>query len=84
MGYDMEMEEYHEDIELKKKCKEELQKLADEMVQEAKNVREDYKNNPSNLSGSYIHIHENSPYLAEKHERLIDFNKKDLVKKKNS
>ena len=80
----MEMEEYHEDIELKKKCKEELQKLADEMVQEAKNVREDYKNNPSNLSGSYIHIHENSPYLAEKHERLINFNKKDLVKKKNS
>ena len=54
------------------------------MSEEAESVYEDYKNNPSNLSGSYIHIHENSPYLAEKHERLIDFNKKDLVKKKNS
>ena len=84
MGYDIEMEEYHEDIELKKKYKEELEKLQREMTEEAKKVREDYVKNPSKESGSYIHIHQNSPYLAEKHERLINFNKKDLVKKKNS
>tara|TARA_Y100000310_G_scaffold327384_1_gene393667 strand:- start:63 stop:317 length:255 start_codon:yes stop_codon:yes gene_type:complete len=84
MSFDMEMEEYHEDIELKKKYKEELEKLQKEMTEEAKKVREDYVKNPSKMSGSYIHIHENSPYLAEEHERLITFNKKDLVKKKNS
>ena len=76
MGYDMEMEEYHEDEEFKKKLKEELQKLADEMTQEAKKVRLDYKNNPSEESGSRVHIHQNSPFLKEKHERLIKIGKK--------
>ena len=61
-----------------------LQKLAEEMINEAKKIREDYKNNPSEMSGSYIHIHENSPYLKEKHERLIKFDKKGLVKKNKS
>ena len=48
----------------------ELQKLTDEIVEEAKEVVEDYSKNPSELSGSTIHIHENSPYLATKEERL--------------
>ena len=81
MSYDMEMEEYHED---KKSQKKELKRLMHEMTEEARKVREDYKKNPSNESGSYVHIHENSPYLAEKDERLITFDKKKLGKKKNN
>ena len=45
------------------KQKEELQKLADEVLKEAKLVKEDYENNPSDISGSMINIHENSPFL---------------------
>ena len=67
---------------LTKKQQEELQKLADEMSREAKSVRLDYKDNPSVESGSRVYIHQNSPFLKEKHERLIKFDKKDLVKKK--
>tara|TARA_Y100001963_G_scaffold126867_1_gene179762 strand:- start:969 stop:1214 length:246 start_codon:yes stop_codon:yes gene_type:complete len=74
----MEMEEYHEDVELKNKQKEELQKLADEMAEEAKKVREDYKNNPSELSGSVTQVHEDSPLLKERHERLITFDGKEM------
>ena len=79
----MEMEEYYEDKELQNKQKEELEQLMKEMADEAKKVRDDYKKNPSNESGSYVHIHENSPYLAEKNERLITFDKKKLGKKEN-
>ena len=43
-----------------------------------------YEKNPSKESGSYIHFHENSPYLAEKNERLITFDNKKLGKKKNN
>jgi hypothetical protein len=45
------------------KQKEELQKLADEVLIEAKLVKEDYENNPSDISGSMVSIHENSPFL---------------------
>jgi hypothetical protein len=45
------------------KQKEELQKLADEVLKEAKLVKEDYENNPSDISGSMVSIHENSPFL---------------------
>ena len=45
------------------KQKEELQKLADEVLKEAKLVKEDYENNPSDMSGSMVNIHENSPFL---------------------
>ena len=78
MGFDMEMEEYHEDIEMKNKHKKELERLAKEMSEEAKKVREDYNNNPSEISGSVTHIHENSPYLKERHERVIEFVGKKL------
>ena len=57
---------------LSKEEEKELQKLADEINQEAKNVVEDYINNPSTMSGSFHQIHENSPLI----------NKKKLVKKK--
>tara|TARA_B100000287_G_C20284523_1_gene643397 strand:+ start:132 stop:401 length:270 start_codon:yes stop_codon:yes gene_type:complete len=82
MSYDMEMEEYHEDEKAKKDeeklMKKELQKLADEINEEAKKVVKDYAKNPSKMSGSIHHIHENSPFLKEKHERLITFGDKQM------
>ena len=62
--------------ELTKKQEKELQRLAEEMTEEAKKVRLDYKDNPSEESGSRIHVHQNSPFLKEKHERLIKIGKK--------
>ena len=70
--------------DLSKEQKKELQKLADDMAKEAKSVRLDYKNNPSEISGSEIHIHENSPYLKERHERLITFDGKQMKIKPDS
>ena len=61
-----------------KKYKKELEKLMGEMTKEAKKVREDYIKNPSKESGSQIHIHENSPFLATKEERLIKFDGRDI------
>ena len=51
---------------LSKKEKEELQKLTDEITEEAKNVVEDYVKNPSEISGSVIQIHEDSPFIDER------------------
>ena len=49
--------------QLTKKQEKELQKLADEVKIEAKKVKSDYENNPSEMNGSVFHIHENSPIL---------------------
>ena len=43
--------------------KEELKKLIKEITQEAKNVIEDYVNNPSEITGSITQVHMNSPLL---------------------
>ena len=63
MGYDMEMEEYHEEKEALEK---ELEELKKEILDEAKKVKSDYKTNKTELSGSVFHVHENSPYLDTK------------------
>ena len=48
----------------------ELQKLAEEILDDAKKVVKDYKDNPSNLDETNcVEVHEDSPYLMEKHER---------------
>ena len=60
MGYEMDMEEYHDDKQIQKK---ELENLQKEILDEAKKVVEDYVDNPSEISGSTIGIHQNSPYL---------------------
>ena len=60
MGYEMEMEEYHEDKEAFEK---ELEKLKKEIMNEAKKVVDNYIDNPSEISGSVINIHQNSPFL---------------------
>ena len=49
--------------DLTKQQKEELEKLQKEIVDEAKKVVEDYVDNPSDISGSVVNIHQNSPYL---------------------
>ena len=52
--------------DLTKKEKEELEKLQKEIVDEAKKVVEDYVDNPTDISGSVVSIHQNSPYLDTK------------------
>ena len=56
----MEMEEYHEDKEALEK---ELEQLKKEIIDEAKKVVENYVDNPSDISGSVVNIHQNSPFL---------------------
>ena len=48
---------------LTKKQKEELQKLAEEIMNLSAEVVEDYKLTPSKISGSVVEINENSPFL---------------------
>tara|TARA_Y100000593_G_scaffold87147_1_gene167092 strand:+ start:465 stop:737 length:273 start_codon:yes stop_codon:yes gene_type:complete len=45
--------------------KKELSNAWDEIMEDAKQVVDDYVKNPSELSGSAIHIHENSPFVDE-------------------
>ena len=56
----MEMEEYHEEKEALEK---ELEELKKEIMEEAKKVVDNYIDNPSDISGSVVNIHQNSPYL---------------------
>ncbi len=49
--------------DLTKQQKEELEKLQKEIVDEAKKVVEDYVDNPTDISGSVVSIHQNSPFL---------------------
>jgi len=60
-----------------KKQKKELKKLMEELIKEAQLVIEDYKKNPSELSGSITQVHEDSPLLATREERLLKIKKND-------
>ena len=60
MGYDMEMDDFHDEEEFNRT---QLEKLKKEILDEAKKVVENYVDNPSEISGSVINIHENSPFL---------------------
>ena len=60
MGYDIEMDDFHDEEEFNKK---QLEKLKKEILDEAKKVVENYVDNPSDISGSVVNIHENSPFL---------------------
>ena len=60
MGYDMEMDDFHDEEEFNRK---ELEKLKKEILEEAKKVVDNYVENPSDISGSVVNIHQNSPYL---------------------
>ena len=60
MGYDIEMDDFHDEEEFNEK---ELERLKKEILKEAKKVVENYVDNPSEISGSVVNIHQNSPYL---------------------
>ena len=49
--------------ELTKEQRKELEKLQNEIIDEAKKVVDNYVDNPSDISGSVVNIHENSPFL---------------------
>ena len=69
---------YDQDKLLSKTQQEELKKLISEITDDAKKVVNDYKDNPSEMSGSITQIHEHSPYLATREERLISIDGKKL------
>jgi hypothetical protein len=48
-----------------------LQSIMAEIEQLAKEVVGDYKKTPSEMSGSITQVHESSPFLATREERLI-------------
>ena len=50
---------------LTKEEQKELEKLQKEITEEAKKVVKDYVRTPSEISGSYVVIHEDSPFLSE-------------------
>ena len=54
--------------ELTKKQKEELQRLTDDIMGLAVEVIDDYESNLSEISGSTVEIHEDSPFLDERFE----------------
>ena len=56
----MEMDDFHDEEEFNRK---ELEKLKKEIMEEAKKVVDNYVENPSDISGSVVNIHQNSPYL---------------------
>ena len=56
----MEMDDFHDEEEFNKK---ELERLKKEILDEAKKVVKNYVDNPSEISGSVVNIHQNSPYL---------------------
>ena len=60
MGYDMEMDDFHDEKEFNEK---ELERLKKEILDEAKKVVENSVDKPSEISGSTINIHQNSPFL---------------------
>ena len=51
---------------INKEQKKEIEKLIKEITKEAKLVVKDYTENPSDISGSVVQIHETSPFLDEK------------------
>jgi|TARA_R100000234_G_C4979957_1_gene170303 hypothetical protein len=63
---------------MNKKREKELKKLISEITREAKNVVDDYTKNPSEMSGSITQVHENSPLIATREERLFSFDGKRL------
>ena len=56
----MEMDDFHDEEEFNEK---ELERLKKEILDEAKKVVDNYVDNPSDISGSVVNIHENSPFL---------------------
>ena len=60
------------EMKLSDKQKKELDAAWEEVMREARGVVEDYSKNPSELSGSVIQIHEDSPFIDENVEMDLD------------
>ena len=58
----MEMDDFHDEKDFIEK---EFKRLKKEILDEAKKVVDNYVDNPSDISGSVVNIHENSPFLDE-------------------
>ena len=56
----MEMDDFHDEKDFIEK---EFKRLKKEILDEAKKVVDNYVDNPSDISGSVVNIHQNSPYL---------------------
>ena len=60
---------YTKDMKMRKKIEEvkkELDPIIAEITELAKSVAEDFKKNPTDISGSTIHVREDSPYVDER------------------
>ena len=66
----MEMEDFHDEEEFNEK---ELERLKKEILDEAKKVVDNYVENPSDISGSVVNIHQNSPFLDENEDGELAF-----------
>jgi F0F1-type ATP synthase delta subunit len=51
--------------EISKEDIKQLEELLEEITSEAKKVVNDYAENPSDMSGSVIQVHQNSPFLKD-------------------
>ena len=51
--------------EEQEKIKKELSFIVEELSDLAKLVKKDYEDNPTDISGSVVQIHEDSPYMNE-------------------
>ena len=47
--------------------KKELDPIIAEITELAKSITEDFKENPTDISGSIIQVHEDSPYVDERY-----------------
>ena len=76
--------------ELTKEQQEELQKITDELSDFASDVVNDYTKNPSEISGSVVNIHQDSPFLTDDgegepelpvliDEAYIEFSERDSI-----
>ena len=66
----MEMDDFYDEKEFEEK---ELERLKKEIIEEAKKVVNNYVDNPSEISGSLVNIHQNSPFLDENEEGEPEF-----------
>ena len=66
------------DNKLTKEQQIELEKLMNEITESAKDVVDDYEKNPSEISGSVVAIHEDSPFVDERIE--LDANWRRVLK----
>jgi RNA polymerase-binding transcription factor DksA len=72
------------DKEMTKEEKKELEKLLEEITEEAKNVIDDYTENPSDMKDTVTQVHTDSNILKTREERMMTSEKikKILDKKK--